>query len=257
MNELTVIEIDLGVESAINKNSEIPPNERFLGGDEPDLQANKIRMYIGNRPIVFNLKQLYRKSNKQVPPEIQIFKSYNAYILTHTIGVIKDGGWDKIHHIGFRVEFPKNSDIIVLDVMPQSKFITTIGGKFQFEADFNLNGELSLPKEVSTFLENIENVGIGGKLKVATDNSLVGRFSFSVISPEVVSIGKGSNYSEWIFYKSDKPLHGNDIEMYQIVLVDRDLTELSYRSKLYSVISSSFMSSMRESEWIDVKCKLN
>ncbi|WP_221392001.1 hypothetical protein [Dyadobacter sp. NIV53] len=60
-----------------------------------------------------------------------------------------------------------------------------------------------------------------GKFKAAINNSITGRFSFAVQTPEIMAIGKGNSYSEWLFIKSEKPLYGSDIEMFQVILVDR------------------------------------
>jgi hypothetical protein len=252
------IYIELSDKNSAIEGIETPPSKRQLGGT-PDIATDKIRLYIGSKPIAFNLKTLYETLGKELPPEIQIFKSYNAYIINHTIGVIREGGIDNIKQIGYRVRFSSETDIIVLDVMPQAKYIKNIGGDFNFEADLNLNGELSVPDELTEFLkENVQYVGVGGKLKAATDNKVVGRFSFSVQTPEIQSIGKGNNYSEWCFNKSDTPLYGNDIEMYQIVLVDRFADDLTFEANVYTTLSLwNMIPSRRESKWVEISCELS
>lgn len=248
---------ELSNEDSVISNLEVPPSMRKLGGS-PDIATDTIRLFIGTKPVAFNLKKLYQKIGKQIPPEIEIFKSYNAYILNHNVGAIKEGGGQKIVQIGYRVKFPNDSKIVVLDVMPQSKFVTNIEGKFNFEADLNLNGELSIPSQLTKLLEeNIEYVGLGGKLKASTDNNIVGRFSFSVQTPVIQSIGKGNNYSEWVFEKDDKPLHGDDFEMYQIILVDRFEESIEFEANIYAVINTwNLITSRRESNWVKVRCEL-
>lgn len=253
------LELELTRNNTVIEGFETPPDDRLQGGEEPDIQADKIRMYIGTRPFAFNLKKLYKKLGKEIPPEIQIFKSYDAYILNHSVGVIKEGGIKKINQIGYLVNFPDDIEILVLDTMPQTKFISKIEGNFQFQADLNLNGELTVPDSLTKLIaENIENVGIGGKLKASTVNSIVGRFSFAVVSPEIQSVGKGSKNSEWVFNKGDKELYGDDIEMFQIILVDRFVKEISFKVRLYTTISTfNFLPIRRESAWQDISCKLD
>lgn len=247
---------DLTEKNSIEKHFEIPPLERKAGGT-PNIEIEKIRMYIGSNPIAFNLKELYKKSKKEIPPEIQIFKSYNVFIINHTVGVIQEGGWEKVKQVGYRMRFSAENEVTVLDVLPQSKYVTNLEGNLNFEADLNLNGELSTPDKVTNLINQIEGVGIGGKLKVATNSSIVGRFNFSVITSEIQSIGKGNNYSEWIFNRVDKPLVGDDIEMFQIILADRFIEELSFEASIYSIISTwNFLPSRRQSDWITIKCKL-
>ncbi|MCU0440367.1 MAG: hypothetical protein MUC49_20950 [Raineya sp.] len=249
---------DLTEKNVFEEDFEISPSNRIAGGD-PDIEVNRIRMYIGSNPVVFNLRELYEKAKKEIPPEIDIFTSYNVFIINHTIGVVQEGGWDKVQQIGYRMRFLTPKKVRVLDVLPQSKYIKKIAGIFNFEADLHLNGEISSPDKITDIIEqaDIASVGIGGKLRVATNSSIVGRFSFQVITPEVQSIGKGSDYSEWIFNKTDRPLVGDDIEMFQIVLADRFTTELPFEACIYSTISTwNFLPSRRNSDWVQIKCKL-
>ena len=249
---------ELTAREAVSQQFEIAPDERKMGSGEPDLATDMIRMYIGTNPVAYNLKELFKKSNRPIPPKIQIFKSYNVYIINHTVGIVKEGGWEKVRQIGYRMKFMPGQEVTVLDVMPQSKYVTQVGATLNFDAQLDLNGELSPPNQLTELLNNIDGVGVGGKLKVAAQGSVVGRFTFDVITPEIQSIGKGNDYSEWIFKRVDHPLVGDDIEMFQIVLVNRFAEELKFEASIYSTISTwNFIPSSRKSEWINVTCKLN
>jgi hypothetical protein len=245
-------------DNSIAKDYETPPSKR-MQGNSPDISTSKIRMYIGTKPILTDIKKLMKKHNKPVPPHIEIFKSYNAYFLPHTIGVIQEGGWDTIRQIGYQMKFPSDAEVIVLNVLPESKYVTTIKGDFNFEADLALNGEAGIPEKVKDLIEFTETVGVGGKLKVSSSSNLLGTFRFSVVSAEVMSIGKGNTYSEWVFNRGEAPLFGNDIEMFQLILVDKFYPhdKLKFQAKIYSVISTwNLLPSRRESEWIPIECAL-
>ena len=250
---------DLTSKTSTVERFEIPPNDRTLGGSTPDIEEGKIRLYIGSRPTSLNLKKLYGKLGKKIPPEIQLFKSYNAYILTHRVGVIKEGGFKSVNQVGYRVKFPDNPAVIILDLMPQAKFIKKIGVNFNFEADLSINGQLGIPDGLTQFLEkNVEYMSLGGKLKAATNDSLVGRFSFSVQTPEVMAIGKGNTYSEWVFNTSEKPLYGSDLEMFQVILVEKFADSITFEVMIYSVISTwNLLPARRQSDWVKLECVLD
>jgi|GEM_PF-6852227 len=245
--------------NVLGKDFEITPSQRLQGGNEPDIETSKIRMYIGTKPMLTDIRKLYKKINKPVPPEVELFKSYNAYFLPHTVGVIQEGGSDSIRQIGYQMKFPANAEVSVLNVLPESKFITKVGGGFGFEADLSLNGEAHIPESVTAWAESTEMLGLGGKLRLSTANNIIGRFKFSVVTSEIMSIGKGSTYSEWVFNRGESPLFGNDIEMYQLILVDKFYSEpvLKFQARVYCVISTwGLIPSRRESDWIPLECRL-
>jgi len=160
---------DLTSENNVVKQFEVPPASRVLGGDIPDIEKGRIRLYIGNRPTALNLKKLYSQLGKEIPPEIELFKSYNAYILTHRVGIIKVGGFDSINQVGYRIRFSKDEPVIVLDLMPQARFIKNIEGNFNFDAELSINGQLRVPEQLTEFLDkNVEFATLGGKFKAAT-----------------------------------------------------------------------------------------
>jgi len=72
-----------------------------------------------------------------------------------------------------------------------------------------------------------------------------------------MTIGKGNTYSEWLFNKMEKPLYGSDLEMYQVILVDRFAESIDFEAQVYSVTSTwNLLPARRESNWIQLKCKL-
>jgi len=101
-------------------------------------------------------------------------------------------------------------------------------------------------------------LGAGGKLQASTDNSIFGNISLSVYTTEIQAIGKNGNYSEWQFNKTELPLHGRDIEMSQILLIDRFTDSIRYKCKAYVNITSwlGFNSIRRETEWLEISIKV-
>jgi hypothetical protein len=234
------------------------PDERSMGGNEINEDGDKIRLYIGTNPVVINLKEFYEKTGKNIPDEIQLFKGYKLYLLSHSVGIIKDGGLKKVSQVGYRMEFEEGSQVKVNDLLPQSDYIKTIGGKFSLEAGLSIDGSLSIPTEVTEYLSEIEWVGLGGKLQATTNTSLIGNLSFATYSNKIAAIGKNSNYSEWQIKQTDEPLHGRDINMYQIIIVDMVVKKIKYRCKANINISSwmGLDTVRRETDWVNIQVLL-
>ena len=93
------IDISLGIENAIDPNMFIAPLDRKLGS-EPDIEEHNIRLKIGRRPIVRNLKSLIEDGGKKVPENLQVFVAYDLWLVTFSFSVIKDRGFHKLSGAG-------------------------------------------------------------------------------------------------------------------------------------------------------------
>src|SRR4051812_10899753 len=78
----------------------IEDEKRKLGGEQED---EPIRLYMGKRPILLDLKKFLQESGKDVQAD-GMFRHYNMYLLSHSVGVLKEGGWRKVNQIGYRME---------------------------------------------------------------------------------------------------------------------------------------------------------
>lgn len=234
------------------------PTSRKLGGKKTEEVPDKIRMYIATNPAPVNIRDFMKANGKDIPPEVELFKSYDVFLLPHSVGIIKEGGWEKVGQVGYRMEFTNDDQSVVLNLLPNASYTRRVGGGFKFEAALGLNGNIEPPLELTNLLDKIEWLGAGGKLQASTEASFVGNISFSVYSTDIQAIGKNGNYSEWQFNKSELPLHGQDIEMNQILLVDRFADTISYRCKAYVNISSWLgnNSIRRETDWVEMKCRI-
>jgi len=250
-----MLEINLNYKNAIDPYLHIPPNERELGG-EPHIETKNIRLRIGERPVAYNLKTLYELNNRKLPKDIQIFESYKIWVINHNIGVIKEGGYKSINKLGYRVQFPDKPKVTVIDILPQSRFIKKLEMSFKNETDIQINGQVSIPDPLVILMNILEDIQLDAKINIANHLNIVGRFSFSVISPTIQAVGVGDRTSEWLFTKEDNPLVGNQ-NLTQIILTPRHTERLKFKSKIYTTVSTfNLIPSRLESEWIDLECEL-
>jgi hypothetical protein len=251
--------IELSFKDSISKDFEVPPYERHLEGEigAGSILSGKISIEVGNNPIAYDLKKLYELSGKTVPPEIQIFASYDVWIVNFNIGVLRSGGFDNVKQVGFKIKYKEPDFVNVIEIMPKTEFIKLIDGKLSFQADLGLNGHINPPNINLPILGQEKLLGVGGKLNLSSDNSIVGRLNFSVVSPLVMSVGIGSNAAEWILNKGDQPLYGDDITFTNIILVESGIDKIKVDAMVYTTISVyNLIPSRRSSDWLSLSCKL-
>lgn len=249
-------EITLARQNATDPNLLVPPSQRHLGGDEPDIEADRLRLRIGDRPIARNLRRLYELSDRQLPDTLEVFTSYDLWLLTHAVSVIKEGGYKRVRHLGYRMSFQEKPRVTVVDILPQTHFVTKVGGFFRAETDIQLNGEAKVPDSLTELLEEVESISLGGQIRISAEANVVGRVSFSVMTPVIQAVGVGSNGSEWVFRKDEQPLLGDQL-MIQIVLTPRRLREIKFRAQLHAAITTfDFLPALLESDWLDLECEL-
>ena len=251
--------IDLSFEDSINSTFEIPPNKRHMGVEIGDgsIVKDKISIRVGKNAIAYNLKNLYQLSGKTVPPEIEIFTSYDIWIVNFNVGILKLGGWDSIKQVGLKVKYNEPSFVNVIETLPKTEFIKLIEGKLSFQGDLGLDGHINPPQVNLPLLGQDKLIGLGGKLNLSTENSIIGKLTFSVISPLIMSVGIGSNTAEWIINKGDNPLYGDDITFTNIIMVKSGTENLQIEAMVYSTISVyNLVPSRRSSNWLPIKCDL-
>ena len=234
----------------------VPPSQRHLGGDEPDIETDRLRLRIGDRPIARNLRRLYELGNRQMPDNLEVFTSYDLWLLTHAVSVIKEGGYKRVRHLGYRMSFHEKPRVTVVEVLPQTRFVTKIGGFLRAETDIQLNGEAKVPDNLIALLEEVESFSLGGQIRFSAEANVVGRVSFSVMTPVIEAVGIGSSSSEWVFRKDSQPLLGDQL-MIQIVLTPRRLRKIKLRAQLHVTITTfNFLPVRLESDWLELECEL-
>jgi len=228
-------EVVLTADSAEDKDLFIAPGERHFAKPAP-VEFNNIHLRVGNRPIVRNLSALYLKSGRALPAELQVLMAYDLWLVMFSVGIIAAGQYDWVKQFGCHIEYEKHVRTTVLDVFPQSRFIS--GAEFDVgaSADIDMHGELQTP-DVKVPLGEIEEAGGQAKIQLATKAKIAARISMRVLTPVITAAGLGSDYSEWIFCRDDKPLVG-DQQLTQIIMVPNGTKKLKCKATLSAVITT-------------------
>lgn len=227
--------------------------------DEKAISVKDLHIRLGDRPVARNLRKLYEKAGKELPPDIAIFDRYKIWLLTHSIGAIniKGNSYPKILSLGYEANFEDAENVYTIELLPRTKFAEKFVAQSKMEVALGLEGHAQIPQAVTQLLEQVEYLGADAHLKLAADNRLIGQLSFSIMTPTIQAIGIGSSQCQWSFEVEDKPLLGDQI-MLQTILVPKKLKQLTYSIRGYALIKSSFVSfpAKFHTDWIKINCEL-
>src|SRR5262249_54819345 len=95
------------------------------------------------------------------------------------------------------------------------------------------------------------------KIRLSSELKMVGRVSFSLLSPVIQAVGLRSSRCEWVFEVEQKPLLGDQV-MLQTVLVPPGTPSLRLKARGYALLKTSWISFPAPvyTDWLNLKCVL-
>lgn len=248
-------EVSLGPENAVDPDLLVPPSQRRFGG--PEVEFSRIRIKIGERPIARDLRTLYQLTKRELPGNLEVFRSYRLWMVTHAVSIVDQATIRSVRQVGYQMRLPNEPCVTVVEMFPQTRFVKKVEGKWETRADLEIDGKASVPDTVTELLDHFEGLTLGGKVTIATKVGLIGRLSFAVFTPVVQAVGVGDRQSEWIFERSDEPLIGDQL-MVQILLVPKHVDRVEFEARAHAVVSTfNLIPTRLNSEWIPLACSLN
>lgn len=235
MESATTRDITLTLQDAVNPILALPPADRTFGAG-PRLEHGRVRLRFGERPIVRDLRSVYRKSGKTLPPDYQVFSAYDIWTILFAVGIVRESGMREVDRFGVSVEFADTPRVTVLNVLPQTRFVKRAGATLKAEATIALNGSAQIPEAINDALAHIDGLSADASLRVATEATLFGTLSFSVLTSIVQAIGTGGRRAEWVFEKCEQPLVG-DQHLALTLLTPRSVDQLEITARLFASIS--------------------
>lgn len=237
MNNYYEFDLSIG-EHAVDPHIGIDIADRNFGS-EPEFQKNKIRVYLGNRPIRYNLVELYLEKNQTLPPEWRLFDEYDIWLITYSIQIVKTGGFNHIKQIGLQVKYSDDQldpKIIILENMPVTKFTKLGSLGISFSAGLGLDGKVNVPNTIFQPGKYFD-LEYGGKLAVNGGGAASFNLQFNVLSTDVISVGIGNTYGEWVLNRdNEKPLVGDQL-FTQTVLTTKGLPAINCEARVYGVVA--------------------
>jgi|GEM_PF-2365181 len=235
--EPDLIQVELTSVNAVDKFLLVPLEKANLG-EEPDIENEHFSLRLGSRPICINLLDLFLKQSQSVPASLNIFDQYDIWLINYGVSIIKTGGWQKIKQLGLEISFPSGPDdirVTIISNMPTTSFKTFAGAELVFKANLELNGQASSKME-DIKLDQFIDLGYSGKLSLTNKSSANFSLQFNLLSPQVVSTGIGDNHSEWIVYRDQAPLLGDQL-FSQTILIPKDIDSLKVKARINCLIT--------------------
>jgi len=200
---------------------------------------------IGRAPFAKNVATLFELKGVALPPSYAVFKSYDIWLITFALNILKDGSFRKLRQVELNIEYQsplKNVrvPVTIIDVFPQTKFKKIIDGKLMFSASIDLNGKAAISDKISSIIKYSEVFELGGKLDISTDSEVVCNLSFSLLTPEIVSTGIGNFKSSRLLEKSENYMLLGDQLLMQTVIVPKDTKYLKCKASVAAVATGPF-----------------
>lgn len=250
--------VELGIEDAHDKDLLRPPSKRHLGGEEPDVTFDKIFLRIHRKPVARNLRDLYELGNRKVPDEYEVFRAYDLWMLENTFSIFKQGGFQSIQQVEFKVVLVKPS-CTVLTVLPKSEFVTHLDVGIRSLAELMLDGRCRIPEPASVLVESHTGFGVGGNMQASSSVSVVGQVSLSLISPTITAAGMGDDESRWIFERrfGGPPIFGEQTVL-QVLLTPRKARRVMLEASVSAVASTwGFAPTRLQGSPVDLEVRLS
>ncbi|HJQ70928.1 MAG TPA: hypothetical protein VKA70_18275 [Blastocatellia bacterium] len=236
----------------------VSPYEIDYGTRGGEISVNDLTIRLGDRPVCRNLQKLYELSHKELPADVVVFDAYDIWLVTHVIGAIRrPDSSARLKALGYEAVFDEPENIYTIDIAPRSKFVHSLEGKAENTFDLGLDGHAQLPGAIKTWLETVDYIGGDAKIRLSTDLKVIGRVSFSLISPLIQALGLGSSRCEWLYELDPQDLLTDQV-MLQTVLVPKGTRSIKFRARGYAHIKPKWISfpALFQTRWLDLECAL-
>ncbi len=239
-----VISSKIGIESL-----EIEEGSKSID-ESKEIHVLGVRVRIGNRPIVTNLRKLLESIHSTLPPSINVlFKDKEVYTIVHAIGVTRLKGKGKVKELHYDAEMIGDKEawnsFQTVDLIPHTRFKETIRSNINFSGGLSISGNaiVDLPEDISNQLLQ-EYVSVGGalNLQLSNSNSFIGKFTYSLKYPVVISTGIASNGCHWVLKPDEEgtPLLGDQL-LVQVISVPKGTDQITYNIKAIVIVAQGLL----------------
>lgn len=217
--------------------------------DQPEILGITVRL--GNKPIVYNLKDLMELAGTKPSPEFELqFRNNDVYTITHAIGVIRTQGKAKVKELQYNAEIITEGDIRTIDLLPNTKFRKVFEVNSNLQGAFEGRGKFSaeIPDELVKSLSG-KNIDLGGdvNLELSTNSNFIGKLNFSIQLPMVQASGVATNKCTWVLNPDANPLLGDQL-MVQTIAVPKGLNDISYKVKGLIKVDKNLFTHIQQKE---------
>jgi hypothetical protein len=189
-----------------------------------DLRMGPVRVRIGRKATIHNLRSLYKRRGRGLPEEFDIFWSHEVWLLNHTVGLLRDEDSVEAHSLQYELVLDERA--IIQGVLPDAGLMLELPNGPYCRADVLLNGRV-VPEFPEPAGEEMENLA-GGAFQSSERDAVVGRVLLPALTSQVHGMGPGCNIASWVFKKSQGSLEGYQ-PMATTLLLDKHAQSLACR----------------------------
>jgi|SRR5208337_242455 len=228
---------------------------------------------VNDQPIAHSIQRIFETLGHALPPDLSVYQRFNLWLVPHTAKVVRRSGSAIVGRVGILVEYDTGGKTCsVQTLLPAPVFVETLraSGEFGLKGTFSAFGEASQAVDLSVpaagalafaglALRPGVRVGVEGEGKLQGNLSVGVQFEARVLTPYISASGLRSSKPEWSFERHNEPLFNRDIETWAVIALPRRVSALRYKLKVTLGINPSWIRPIkyRESEWVEVECKLD
>lgn len=189
-----------------------------------------ITLRLGNRPLVYSLEELRRRSGK--PSVSEQASALEYYLVVHAISAIRTQGTARVDELQYFASAIEPSELQTVDLVPKTRFRELVNTGVDLAASLGLFGEVSMdvpPGLTDHLLSETISIGPGMHLQLSAAARFIGRFSYSLQVPVVQASGTGSGACSWILRPNEEqvPLLGDQL-LVQSIAVPKGTKAIRY-----------------------------
>ncbi len=210
---------------------------------------------VDDAPLALRVRSLFERFGKPAAQSREILeRGFELWLIPHRFSILRLRGHADASSLGIEADYSDNpGTCMVVSLFPSSQFID--------RADSMFHGTLSATGEVNAIEGNLSpdasRVEFEGlSLTAPRDPGARLQLAAAVATPNVSAVSIGSSRCEWRFDRHNEPLFGRDLVTWAVVMLPRELAEISCRLRCHVIAKNPFAPSRYQSEPFPVRCRL-
>ena len=226
-----------------------------LGGE---IEKGGFFASVNDQPLAIHVPSIFEEFNQA--PESRMYERFDTWMIPHRISLMRRSGLAEPTAVGIEVEYLSGSgtcSIISLYPTLQWRKLGSVGVRSTVTGAYSLAPTGELSQGAAPAGEAVRTATVGGlRCSMSAGGEIHLDLSANVATPYIHASGIGSSRCEWRFDRDQEPLYGRDIEAWSVIVVSKYQEEIRLRTRYYFVARTLFVPTRRESEWVEITCKL-
>lgn len=227
---------------------------KFGPGDPGHITHGSVQAWLGNRPVVHDIRKLLQAQEVELPTTFQLLASHEIWVVYYAFGIAQESNFKEVVRARLEVQYGEHPHVTIFQVFPTTEFTKWGEGGAAFETDFQLSEEVAMDpsapaQEVATLPGLLPNV----RAAVKVGGMVALSINLSVATLHITAAGVNNDYGLWEFRKHDEFLAGDHLVGHVLLVRGPVTAPVSARLRLsVDVGTFSFWTSSRYTQWVPV-----